>query len=130
MKKLIFAILMVMSVVPAFSGEYMKVGDKLVITEDYQRCYQVRPGYSRKDNAPGVHYCGKSNNFHYEEGYEYTIFVDKYDPNAPEMTVIKTLARDNSFYYKRLRARRDSIAKARAAEGKSAPTTAKKKSGK
>ena len=116
MKKIIFSILAAMSILPVSADEYMKVADKLVITEDYQRCYQIRPGYSRKDNDPWVNYCGKINNFHYEEGYEYTIYVDKYDPQAEEITVIKTLARDNSVYYKRLKAKKDSIAKVRAAQ--------------
>lgn len=117
MKKIFIATLMLFGILPSFADEYMKVGDKLVITEDYQRCYQIRPGYSRKDNSPWVPYCGKINNFHYEEGYEYTIYVDKYDPQAQEISVIKTLARDNSVYYKRLKAKKDSIAKARAAAG-------------
>ena len=126
MKKLLISLLMSLSLLPSLADEYMKVGDKLIITEDYQRCYQVRPGYSRKDTRPWVPYCGKINNFHYEEGYEYTIYVDKYDPQAAEINVIKTLARDNSFYYKRLRAKRDSIKKARAAKNASVSTGKKK----
>ncbi len=127
MKKFFFAFLMSLFAAQAFAqdeaqGGYMKVADKLVITEDYQRCYKIRPGYSRKDNAAWVTYCGKINNFYYEEGYEYTVYVQKYDPSAPEMTVVKTLARDNSVYYKRLRARRDSINKVRAAAAKANKT--------
>ncbi|MBQ0029478.1 MAG: DUF4377 domain-containing protein [Paludibacteraceae bacterium] len=132
MKKMVVSLLMALSMAPSvIADEYMKVSDKLAITEDYQRCYQIKKGYSRKDNSPWENFCGKIKNFHYEEGYEYTILVDKYDPSASEITVVKTLARDNSFYYKRLKAKKDSIAKARAAkaaaEGKTEPVKPAKK---
>ncbi|MCQ2191301.1 MAG: DUF4377 domain-containing protein [Paludibacteraceae bacterium] len=118
MKKFLISILMTLSIAPAFAGDYMKVAEKYVITEDYQRCYNVKPGYSRKDNTPWTPYCGKINNFYYEEGYEYTIMVESYDLNQPEMTVTKTLARDNSSYYKRLQRKKDSIKAVRAAQAK------------
>ncbi|MCQ2207895.1 MAG: DUF4377 domain-containing protein [Paludibacteraceae bacterium] len=118
MKKLFVSLLMALSFAPSFAGDYMKVAEKYVITEDYQRCYNVKPGYSRKDNTPWTPYCGKINNFYYEEGYEYTIMVEQYDLNQPEMTVTKTLARDNSSYYKRLQHKKDSIKAARAAAAK------------
>ena len=118
MKKLFVSLLMALTMAPAFAGDYMKVAEKYVITEDYQRCYNVKPGYSRKDNTPWTPYCGKINNFYYEEGYEYTIMVEQYDLNLPELTVTNTLARDNSSYYKRLQHKKDSIKAARAAAAK------------
>ena len=44
--------------------------------------------------------------------------VEQYDLNLPELTVTKTLARDNSSYYKRLQHKKDSIKAARAAAAK------------
>ena len=78
--------------------EFMKVASTYTVTEDGKRCFQVRKGMSRKDanSAAWTPYCGKLNNFKFEQGYEYTLKVVKYDPNAEEMDVIKIVGRDNS----------------------------------
>lgn len=85
----------------AISQEYMKVSAIPVITEKNQQCLQIRPGYSRKDTARWVPYCGILENFRYEQGYEYTLYVKKYDPRAETIQVIKIIGRDNSDSYRK-----------------------------
>lgn len=55
----------------------MKVSAEKVLTEDNRRCYQIRRGYSRKDKTPWEPFCGGFSNFYYENGYEYTMHVEK-----------------------------------------------------
>lgn len=85
----------------AVSQEYMKVSATPIVSEKNEQCYQVKPGYSRKDTASWVPYCGKIENFIYEQGYEYTLYVEKYDPSAEVIKVIKTIGRDNSDSFRK-----------------------------
>ena len=72
------------------SGEYMKVAPYRVKVND-KLCYMVKKGYSRKDKWDL--YCGEISNFyHREDGYEYALYVDKYDISSDTILNIKTLA--------------------------------------
>ena len=83
--------------------EWMTVGDQKIKVDD-KRCYLIRKGISRKDTAKWEVFCGGFINFYYEEGYPYKLYVEKYDPQADTINVIKTYCRDGfsySYYKKR-----------------------------
>lgn len=101
-KKLFLLVFMSLSLIGVKAQEFMKVSAEKVLTEDNRRCYQIRRGYSRKDKTPWEPFCGGFSNFYYENGYEYTMHVEKYDPTADTIRVIKTIGRDNSESYRRL----------------------------
>jgi hypothetical protein len=71
------------------SGEYMKVAPYRVKVND-KLCYMVKKGYSRKDKWDL--YCGEISNFYYQDGYDYTLYVDKYDISSDTILNIKTIA--------------------------------------
>ena len=77
--------------------EWMTVGDQKIKVDD-KRCYLIRKGISRKDTAKWEVFCGEFSNFWYEEGYPYKVYVEKYDPQADTINVIKTYCR-NGFSY-------------------------------
>ncbi|MCK9155223.1 MAG: DUF4377 domain-containing protein [Paludibacteraceae bacterium] len=115
MKKIILGILFSALALPAIPQEFMKVSGELVLTNDMQRCYQIRRGYSRKDKTQWEPFCGHFKNFYYEQGYEYTMHVEKYDAQADTIYVIKTIGRDNSDSYRKqmeLKKKREEAAKA------------------
>lgn len=117
MKKIILAVLAyVCSMSAANSQEFMKVSAEKVLTEDNQRCFQIRRGYSRKDKTEWEPFCGGFRNFYYESGYEYTMHVEKYDPTADTIVVIKTIGRDNSDSYRKQQEMKKKAAEARAAK--------------
>ena len=95
-------------------GEYMQVADHRVMVDD-KRCYLIKKGLSRKDTTKWEPFCGEFSNFYYEEGYPYKIYVEKYDPHADTIHVIKGIYRDSSDPYmkqkelRRKKAKRDSI---------------------
>ena len=102
MKSFIVALFFIIFIFPLKAEQqFMKVHPDLIITEDNQRCFLIKPGYSRRDTAQWVPYCGKFTNFFYEQGYEYTLRVDRYDPNARVIRVIKTVGRDNIDSYRK-----------------------------
>lgn len=79
--------------------EWMIVGDQKIKVDD-KRCYLIRKVISRKDAVKWEVFCGGFTNFYYEEGYPYKLYVEKYDPQADTINVIKTNCRDGSgFYY-------------------------------
>ena len=121
MKKILLAVFLSAFLYPVNSAEYMKVSPERVVN-DAQRCYKIKKGYARRDKSEWEPFCGEFDNFYYEQGYEYTIYVDKYNPSADTIHVIKTIARDNSEAYMKqleLKKKRAERAAARAAaEGK------------
>ncbi len=121
MKKILLAIFLGSFLYPAYSAEYMKVSPERIV-DGAQRCYKIKKGYARRDKSEWVTFCGEFDNFYYEQGYEYTIYVEKYDPSAEVIHVIKTIARDNSeAYMKQLelkKKREERAAAAAAAQGK------------
>lgn len=89
--------------------EWMTVGNQKIKVDD-KRCYLIRKGISRKDTAKWEVFCGGFTNFYYEEGYPYKLYVEKYDPQADTINVIKSFCRDGSgFYY--MKKKRDAKAK-------------------
>lgn len=94
-------------------GEFMQVAAERVTVDD-KRCYLIKKGYSRKDTTKWEPFCGEFSNFYYEEGYPYKLYVEKYDPHADTIHVIKTIGRDSSDPYmkqkelRRKKAKRDS----------------------
>ncbi len=95
-------------------GEYMQVADHRVMVDD-KRCYLIKKGLSRKDTTKWEPFCGEFSNFYYEEGYPYKTYVEKYDPHADTIHVIKGIYRDSSDPYfkkqnelRRKKAKRDS----------------------
>ena len=98
MKKIIAAILLGSFALNVFPAEYMKVSPERIV-DGTQRCYKIKKGYSRRDKSEWVPFCGEFDNFYYEQGYEYTIYVQKYDPSADTIHVVKTIARDDSEAY-------------------------------
>ncbi len=117
MKKIIMAALTCLCSISGInSQEFMKVSAEKVLTEDNQRCYQIRRGYSRKDKTQWEPLCGGFRNFYYESGYEYTMHVEKYDPTLDTIVVIKTIGRDNSDSYRKQQEMKRKAAEARAAK--------------
>lgn len=117
MKKILLgAFLGFFSLNAAADGEFMKVSAEKVLTEDNQRCFQIRRGYSRKDKTQWEPFCGGFRNFYYESGYEYTMHVEKYDPSLDTIVVIKTIGRDNSDSYRKQQEMKRKAAEARAAK--------------
>ena len=94
-------------------GEFMQVADHRVTVDD-KRCYLIKK-LGRKDTTKWEPFCGEFSNFYYEEGYPYKIYVEKYDPQADTIHVIKTIGRDGSEAYwkqnelRRRKAKSDSI---------------------
>lgn len=78
--------------------EWMTVGNQKIKVDD-KRCYLIRKGISRKDTAKWEVFCGGFTNFYYEEGYPYKLYVEKYDPQADTINVIKSFCRDGSGFY-------------------------------
>lgn len=94
-----------------------KVDDKV--------CYTVKEGYSRKHKTPLVSFCGEfimrgsGEKLNYDEVYVYTIQVDKFDPQADTIFVLKTIGLDNSQFYRPFPvAKIDSFRKQRNAKSK------------
>lgn len=77
--------------------EWMTVGNQKIKVDD-KRCYLIRKGISRKDTAKWEVFCGGFTNFYYEEGYPYKLYVEKYDPQADTINVIKTYYRYGFSY--------------------------------
>ena len=100
MKRLVLAIILGSLAFSAYPQNeiYMKVSADQII-EGSKRCYQIKRGYARRDKTPWEPFCGEFTNFYYEPGYEYTMHVEKYDPQADTIRVIKAIARDNSAAY-------------------------------
>lgn len=77
-------------------NEFMKVASQK-IQVDGKYCYAVSEGYSWKHKKPWVLFCGElrytgGEKYYYEEGTEYTLCVDKYDPTADTIYIKKTIA--------------------------------------
>ena len=93
LKTLLTSLLILFAVIPGFSRDkepqYIKIHPYKVRIND-SLCYQVREG----DNQRIVWepFCGQFRNFVYREGYEYTVYVKKYDPEADSMFVTQTMA--------------------------------------
>jgi|GEM_PF-582288 len=100
MRRFIIALFLAIFLLPVEAQNFMKVAPEPIITPDNKRCFLVKPGYSRKDTTEWEPYCGKLVNFFYEQGYEYTVQIDKYDIEAPYIRVINTIGRDNSESYR------------------------------
>ena len=77
--------------------EWMTVGNQKIKVDD-KRCYLIRKVISRKDAVKWEVFCGGFTNFYYEEGYPYKVYVEKYDPQADTINVIKTYCRDGFSY--------------------------------
>lgn len=77
--------------------EWMIVGDQKIKVDD-KRCYLIRKVISRKDAVKWEVFCGGFTNFYYEEGYPYKLYVEKYDPQADTINVIKTYYRYGFSY--------------------------------
>lgn len=73
------------------SGECMKVAPYRVKVND-KLCYMVKKGYSRKNKDKWDLYCGEISNFYYQDGYDYILYIDKYDISSDTILNIKTLA--------------------------------------
>ena len=73
------------------SGEYMKVAPYRVKVND-KLCYMIKKGYSRKNKDKWDLYCGEISNFYHQDGYDYVLYVDKYDISSDTILDIKTIA--------------------------------------
>ena len=114
---ILFFTTLLLSTVSGFAqnleGEFMQVAAERVTVDD-KRCYLIKKGYSRKDTTKWEPFCGEFSNPYYEEGYPYKLYVEKYDPHADTIHVIKTFGRDGSEAYwkqnelRRKKAKRDS----------------------
>ncbi len=109
MKRILLSVILGAVSLSAFpdEGEFMKVSGDQVLVDGSKYCYQIRKGHARRDNVDWTTFCGGFSNFFYEKGYQYTMFVEKYDPEADTIRVIKTIARDNSEEYFRLQKLRE-----------------------
>lgn len=70
-------------------SQYIKIHPYKVKIND-SLCYQVREGNNKR--IIWEPFCGQFRNFVYREGYEYTVYVKKYDPEADSMFVTQTMA--------------------------------------
>lgn len=71
--------------------DFMKVASMKIQVDD-KLCYSVRKGYSWKDTTKWVPYCGVIKNFYNEDGFEYSLMIDKFDIQADTICVIRTIA--------------------------------------
>lgn len=117
MKKLIICAILGSFAFSAFPQEFMKVSGEKIITEDHRRCFQVKKGYKRKDKTEWQPFCGVIKNFYYDPGYEYTMYVEKFDTTLDTITVIKTIARDNSDTYRKQQKAREERERRKAMNG-------------
>ena len=118
MKKILLALFLVALAFDVTPNEYMKVSPERPVV-DGQRVYMVRKGYSRRDKIEWEPFKGEFTNFYYEQGYEYTIYVQEYNTSLDSIRVVKTIARDNSEAYMKqleLKKKREARAAAKAAE--------------
>lgn len=97
---ILFFVTMLLSTASGFAhsseGEFMQVAAERVTVDD-KRCYLIKKGYSRKDTTNWEPFCGEFSNPYYEEGYPYKLYVEKYDPHADTIHVIKTIGRDSNI---------------------------------
>ncbi|MBO4805414.1 MAG: DUF4377 domain-containing protein, partial [Paludibacteraceae bacterium] len=91
-KSLLAILLILFSASLGFSldnqAQYMKIHPFKVKIND-SLCYQVREGNNKR--IVWKPFCGQFRNFVYREGYEYTVYVKKYDPEADSMFVTKAI---------------------------------------
>lgn len=73
------------------SVDFMKVASMKKQVDD-KLCYSVRKGYSWKDTTKWVPYCGVIKNLYHEEGFEYSLMIDKFDIQADTICVVRTIA--------------------------------------
>ena len=73
------------------SREFMKVAPYRVKVND-KLCYMIKKGYSRWHNDKWELYCGEISNFYHQDGYDYALYVDKYDISSDTILNFKTLA--------------------------------------
>lgn len=71
--------------------DFMKVASMKIQVDD-KLCYSVRKGYSWKDTAKWVPYCGVIKNLYHEDGFEYSLMIDKFDILADTICVVRTIA--------------------------------------
>lgn len=94
---LLFAVLS--SVFSCFSKDYdyMLVHPCRVEVND-SLCYLVKKGQGKEVRETGKWelFCGEFSNLYFEEGFSPTLYVEKYDPKADTIRVIKTISRLNS----------------------------------
>lgn len=69
--------------------QYIRIHPYKVKIDD-SLCFQVREGNNKR--IVWEPFCGQFRNFVYREGYEYTVYVKKYDPEADSMFVTKAIA--------------------------------------
>ena len=81
--------------------EWMIIGDQKIKVDD-KRCYLIRKGISRKDTAKWEVFCGEFTYFYYQDSVQYKLYVEKYDPQADTIRVIRDitnhLGRSNPFW--------------------------------
>lgn len=73
------------------NGDFMKVAKKKIMVDD-KLCYSVKKGYSWKDTTKWVPYCGVIKNLYHEDGFEYSLMIDKFDILADTICVVRTIA--------------------------------------
>lgn len=71
--------------------DFMKVASRKIPVDD-KLCYSVRKGYSWKDTTKWVPYCGVIKNLYHEDGFEYSLMIDKFDILADTICVVRTIA--------------------------------------
>ncbi|MBQ0155839.1 MAG: hypothetical protein KBT22_04600, partial [Bacteroidales bacterium] len=102
--KILSLVAMMLCITTGFSYDFMKVAYKKIMVDD-KLCYSIKKGYSRKDTTQWVPFCGELiykdglKEFDYEEGYDYTMYVVKFDPSVDTIYVKKIIASDNSKYW-------------------------------
>ncbi len=79
------------NVISAREGDFMKVASRKIPVDD-KLCYSVRKGYSWKDTTKWVPYCGVIKNLYHEDGFEYSLMIDKFDILADTICVVRTIA--------------------------------------
>jgi len=98
---LVATLLLYTFVVFSQSHDFMKVASRKIQVDD-KLCYSVRKGYSWRDTTKWVPYCGVIKNLYHEDGFEYSLMIDKFDIHADTICVVRTIAsyRPQSFYEK------------------------------
>ena len=78
-------------------GKFMIVHPCRVELND-SLCYLVKKGQGKEVRETGKWelFCGEFSNLYFEEGFSPTLYVEKYDPKADTIRVIKTISRLNS----------------------------------
>jgi len=83
-------------------GEFIRVSHEPFYNQRNQLCYRIKYGYDFRDTINKWQpYCGKFENFIYRQGYEYTLWIEKFEPQSGVIRVVRIVSYNNYAAYKK-----------------------------